>query len=332
MRSDGILHLSAADVRAALPMSEAIEAMRDAFTQLAQGQVVLPPRQSLLAEGCRGVDLVMPCHSLTAKLFSLKTVTVFEDNPSQGLPMIQGLVILTDARTGRHLAMLDGTSLTALRTGAASGLATDLLARKDARVAGIFGAGVQARHQLEAVHCVHPLERALVFDPDNERARGFSEAMSERLGVPVSVAASAADCAGKADILCTATPSAEPVFPDDALQLGCHLNAIGAFRPETAEIPAETVCRARVVVDHIASAREEAGDLLQPLQAGLIRREHFQTELGGLLLGRAEGRTSPDQITLFKSVGVAIQDLCAAARAVNNARHLGKGSVLVIDN
>lgn len=328
MNVPDLLHLSAEDVRAALPMSEAIDAMRDAFGQLADDQVTLPVRQCLSSSDRAGVDLVMPCYSAAANLFSLKTVTVFPNNPRHGLPAIQGMVILTDGATGSHLAILDGSSLTAMRTGAASGLATDLLGRPDASKVAVFGAGVQARTQLEAVCCVRSIRQARVHDPDQAAADRFAREMTDRLGLPVTHAATPAEAVGDADVICTATPSGQPVFEDSDLPVGVHINAIGAFQPETAEVPAATVCRARVVVDHFTSALEEAGDLLQPLAQGLIRKEHFRAELGNVLRKRCDGRRAADEITLFKSVGVAIQDLCAAARALQNARQLGLGSTL----
>jgi ornithine cyclodeaminase len=319
------LYLSADDVRKALPMSAAIEAMRDAFAQLSRGQVTMPTRGCLRAPEHHGVDLIMPCHSTASGMFCLKTVTVFQDNPKRGLPVIQGLVILTDATTGSHLAIMDGTSLTALRTGAVSGLATDLMARADASVAGVFGAGVQARTQLEAVSCVRTLRRASVYDLDRAAADRFAAEMTDRLGLPVASVDTPSKNVSEADVICTATSASQPILKDAELPAGVHINAVGTFRLNTAEIPAATVCRARVVVDHLESALEEAGDLVQPLRKGLISQEHFSTELGKVVLKESPGRNSADEITLFKSVGVAIQDLCAAIRVLENARQLGLG-------
>ncbi len=323
-----MLHLAAADVRRALPMREAIAAMRDAFAQLARGEVTLPPRLRLDAPGEQGVALVMPCHSAAQKLFALKFITLFGRNPQQGLPVIQSTVMLADGTTGEPLAVMDGASLTALRTGAASGLATDLLARPDATTVAIVGSGVQARTQLEAVACVRRIERAWVFDSLPESAARFAAEMQQQLGLPIVVATSPAAALAEADIICAATTAAAPVFDDRDVRPGTHLNAIGVFHPDRAEVPAATVCRARVVVDHLASAMEEAGDLLLPLRASLIDEAHFRTELGQLVLGQKPGRTAADEITFFKSVGVAIQDLCAAARALANARELGLGPAL----
>ena len=306
-------------------MSDAIAAMRDAFAQLSRGEVTLPTRLRLDAPAEHGVALIMPCHSRVQRIFSLKIVTVFEDNPQHGLPLIQATVILTEGTTGTPLAILDGASLTAIRTGAASGLATDLLARADATTAAVIGTGVQARTQLEAVCCVRSIREVRVFGRNREAAERFAHEMSQQLGITVQRTDSPAAALKAADVICTATPSTAPVFADTEVPPGAHINAVGSFRPDMLEVPAATVCRARVVVDHRESAYEEAGDLLAPLNAGLIQKAHFGTELGEIVLGKAPGRGTADNITLFKSVGVAIQDLCAAARAVENARrfHLG---------
>jgi len=320
-----LLYLSSADVRRALPMTEAISAMREAFAELSAGHVTLLHRACMQAADQHGDDLIMPCHSAKLGIFSLKTVTVYDKNPQHGLPTIQALVILTDDATGAHLAVIDGTSLTALRTGAASGLATDVLARPDAASVAVFGAGVQARTQLEAVCCVRTMREARVYDANPAAADQFAADMTERLGLPVQRADTPAGALADIDVVCTATSSPKPVFEDNELPPGTHINAVGVYRPEMAEIPAPVVCRARVVVDHLASALEEAGDLIGPLRQGLIEQSHFETELGQILLGQSPGRRDASEVTLFKSVGVAIQDLYAGARALDHARRLELG-------
>lgn len=327
--STSILHLSSEAVRHALPMSDAIGAMREAFAQLARGEVTLPPRLRMDASSENGLALVMPCYSASQKLFSMKFITLFADNHRRGLPLIQSTVLISDGSTGVPLAVIDGASLTSLRTGAASGLATDLLARPEAAAVAILGAGVQARTQLEAVASVRRIQRVRVFDRNTESAERFAAEMRQQLGLATACAASPAEAVERADIICTATTSTTPVFDDHALKPGAHINAVGVFHPDMAEVPAATVRRARVVVDHRPSALEEAGDLLLPLGAGLIGAEHFSVELGQIVLGLKPGRTAANEITLFKSVGVAIQDLCAASRALANAQRLGLGTKLL---
>jgi alanine dehydrogenase len=321
------LYLGGDDVRRALPMISAIEAMRSAFKDLASGAVDMPLRTRFASPG-KGVVLIMPSQSAGSARLALKLLTLYEGNRAAGLPLIQALVILIDTETGTPLSILDGAALTALRTGGASGVATDALARPDATVAAIFGAGVQARAQLEAVAAVRPLREARVFDPDKDAAASFARDMAPKLGIVVRVASDTSSALRGADIVGTATTSRTPVFDDRDVADGAHINAVGVYQPEKAEIPPQTVCRARVIVDQREAALEEAGDLLQPLAAGLIGRDRFETELGDVLLNRAEGRRSASEITLFKSVGLAVQDLYAASLAYENALRAGFGREL----
>jgi len=276
-----------------------------------------------------GVVLIMPCYAARTHNVSLKLLTQFADNSRLGLPLIQSVVVLADAVNGRLLAIMDGSAITALRTGAASGVATRLLAQPRAETAAIFGAGVQARMQLEAVCSVRQIKQARVFDCRRAEAEAFAKNMSERLGISILAASSEAEALAGAHVVCTATTSNAPIFEDQDLAAGVHINAVGSWRPQTAEIPPDTICRARVFVDHRVAALEEAGDLLMPLQEGRITAEHVRAELGDLIANRAAGRQTSDEITLFKSVGLAVQDLFAAARAVENARRLGIGTALM---
>jgi ornithine cyclodeaminase/alanine dehydrogenase-like protein (mu-crystallin family) len=322
-----LVSLSAEDIRRALPMAEAVAAMKDAFVALSAGKAGFPGRTNLPLEG-DALALVMPCVGTELGAASLKWLGFCPSNSRRGLPVIHALVILADATSGAPLGILEGSALTALRTGAASGAATHILARSEASTAAIFGAGTQARAQLEAVGTVRRLVRARIFDVDSAAASAFAAEMTARLGIEVSASSSPSEALAGADIVCTATTAVEPVFDDRDIRPGTHINAVGVFDPRYAEIPPETVVRARVIVDQVAASLEEAGDLLRPLAAGRIVRGHFETELGAVLSGRAEGRRSPDEITLFKSVGLAVQDLYAAARAVSNARRLGLGTPL----
>jgi len=319
------LYLGAEGVRRALPMAAAIEAMVEAFRELAAGGASMPPRTKLSVPGGSGTVLLMPSFSSSQRRLALKFLTLYENNRSLGLPLIQALVILADAESGSPLAILDGAALTALRTGAVSGAATAVLARPNACRAAIFGGGTQARAQLEAVYAVRPLVEARVFDSNVGAAAAFAGEMGERLGLTVRPVPDAASALREADIVCTATTARDPVFDDRDLASGTHINAVGVYQPERAEIPPSTVARARIVVDQREAALEEAGDLLRPLAAGLIGRERFDVELGDVLLRRVSGRRADDEITLFKSVGLAVQDLFAASRAYVNALTQGIG-------
>ncbi|MCX6560498.1 MAG: ornithine cyclodeaminase family protein [Candidatus Aminicenantes bacterium] len=323
-----LLYLGAEDVRRALPMRAAVEAMREAFRDLANGAVAMPPRTRMANPEGDEVSLIMSSRSNGISRLGVKLITLYDRNRTIGLPLAQALFMLVDGQTGVPLAIFDGASLTALRTGAVSGLATDVLARPGGAVAAIFGAGVQARAQLEAIAAVRPIREARVFDPIAPAAEAFAAEMSGRLSVLVHPASDPAAMLQGADIVCTATNSRTPLFADGDIAPGTHINAVGVYQPERAEIPAETVRRARTVVDQTGAALEEAGDLLQPLAAGMIDRSRFDLTLGDILIGRAEGRRSPAEITLFKSVGLAVQDLYAAARAYDNALRLGVGREL----
>ncbi len=317
--------LCGADVAKALPMKEAVAAMKDAFRQLSAGQAVAPPRTRIETADPAGDALFMPSYIPAERRIGLKIVTLFGSNAAVGLPRLQAIMVVLDAVTGSPLAVMDGASLTAVRTGAASGAATDLLARPDASAATVFGAGPQARTQLEAVCAVRPIRRARVYDISADRARALAREMADRLGIPVEAATSPAEALAGAGVVCTVTTSAVPVFADGDVAPGTHINAVGAYRPTDREVPGETVRRARVVVDQVAAALAEAGDLIIPIEQGLFGKEHIRAELGEIVAGRKKGRESPDEVTLFKSVGVAVQDLAAAARALANAERLGLG-------
>ncbi len=316
--------LSREDVRQALDMKQAIALMREAFIALSEGRATVPVRVNMPVPEHQGRALFMPVYSPIYDQIGLKVATVHPNNAARGLPFIHALVMVIDAATGRPLAVMDGEYLTALRTGAASGLATDLLARPEAAVAVLFGAGVQARTQLEAVCTVRPIRRAYVFSRSRDHAEAFAQEMSARLNLDVQVADDPATLQ-EADVVCTATTSLDPVFAHADLKPGIHINGIGSYRPDMAEIPPETVLAAKVVVDHRPACLAEAGDLLQLLGQGLITEEHIHAELGEIAAGHLAGRTSDDEITFFKSVGNAVQDLAAASHvvAVAEARNLG---------
>ena len=318
--------LSGHDIRQALSMHQAIEAMKRAFAQLSTGQADVPLRAVLDVPRHNGVTLFMPGYLAADDQMAVKVVSVFNDNPARGLPLIHALVVVVDATTGAPTAVMDGTYLTALRTGAASGAATDLLARQDAHTAAIFGAGVQGRTQLEAVCAVRPIQETWIYDLSPERAAAYAAEMSQRLSLPVRVAATPTEAVRQTDVICTATTSSSPVFQDRDVQPGTHINAVGAYTPQMQEIPPETVLRAKVVIDHHESSMAEAGDLLIPLGQGLMTKDHIYAELGEIAAGTKPGRTSPEEVTLFKSVGVAVQDVASASAVLAEAQRLGLGT------
>jgi len=320
--------LSGADVRQAVTMAQAIEAVKQAYVQLSTGQAVVPLRTPVDVAEREAVTLFMPAYLAASDALGAKIVSVFPQNPARGLPLIHAAVIVVDAETGRPLALMDGTYLTALRTGAASGAATDLLARPDAQVAAIFGAGTQARTQLEAVCNVRPIEEVWVYDTAPGAAEAYAVEMAAH-GAPiparVTVAESPARALRDADVICTATTSHTPVFDDADLKPGAHINGVGAYTPQMQEVPAATVARARVVVDSRTASLAEAGDLIIPLEQGLIAEDHIHAEIGQVAAGLVAGRQSETQITFFKSVGVAVQDVAVADLILRQAGELDLG-------
>lgn len=320
-----IRFLSAADVRRTLSMPEAIAAMREAFIQLSDGRAAAPLRTRIDLPGREAGALFMPVHLPESGRIGLKAVTLFSKNPAKGLPMIHALVMVMDGRDGRPLAVIDGEHLTAMRTGAASGLATDLLAREEASVAAIFGAGVQGRTQLEAIATVRKIEKAFVLDCSREAAETFAREMGEKLSLVVAPG-EAERVLPRCDIICTATPATAPLFSHDHLKPGVHINAVGSYKPDMCEIPPETVARSRVVVDSRAACLAEAGDLIQAIGKGLFAKEKIVAEIGEIAAGRAPSRQRDDETTLFKSVGNSVQDLAAADCVLLEAERLGLGS------
>lgn len=311
-------------------MGEAITAMKQAFAAHSGGMTEMPLRSRLHVRKHEALGLVMPVYleDTGGEALAVKVVSIFPHNLEKNLPLIHAAVLVLDPDTGVPLALLEGSALTAIRTGAASGAATDVLARPDCRTAAIFGAGVQGRTQLEAVCTVRHIETVWVFDPNPTRVEQFIRDLAGKgpIRKDIRAAESPRQAVSNADVICTATTSKVPVFSDSDLKPGVHINGVGSYAPEMQEIPAETVQRARVVVDSREAALNEAGDLIQPLQAGLISAQHIHAELGEVIAGRKEGRTGEDQVTFFKSVGIAAQDAAAARLAIAKAQelHLGR--------
>ena len=318
-----MLILNAAEVQKALPMAEVIAATKNAYAALSAGQAEIPLRIQLPVKEQEAVALFMPAYLRGDKgdALALKAVSVFPRNPQRGLPIIHAAVLVFDVETGQPLALLEGGRLTAIRTGAASGAATDLLARPDSKIGAIFGTGVQGRTQLEAICTVRSLETIWVYDLDPRRAEKFIAEMAGQGPIPrdLRVADSPAQAISQADIICSATTSLKPVFADADLRPGTHINGVGSYTPEMIEIPPETAGRASVFVGSREGVLAEAGEILAAIERGLIVPADL-VELGEVIRGNAPGRTSPDQITFFKSVGAAVQDAAAARLALDNAQ------------
>lgn len=318
------------EVERLLPMAECIDVMADAMRATSGGAVAIPPRLfTPLADGSGSLGL-MPASTLDPAYFGAKVISLRFDNPARGLPTVQGYVSLFDHETGRPVALIEGSSVTAIRTAAASGLATRELARQDAGTHGIFGTGVQAVTHIDAVSCVRDIRRVVVWGRDADKTRRFAEQQAERTGHEVVATDDPAEAAA-CDIVSTVTAATQPVLSGEWLQPGCHLNLVGVHTPEAREVDTRAIERARVYVDLLESAMNEAGDILIPVGEGAIDEGHILGEIGQVLAGAVPGRTAGSDITLYKSLGIAAQDLFAAARIHARAVELGAGVEVDLD-
>ena len=321
-----MLVLSRADLERVLAPLDVIEAMARAFRRYAGGGCAVPPRVTTPI-GADGVLLAMPAafNDGPGPGLGTKLVSVYPGNLARGHPTVYASYVLMDGATGQPLALLEATFLTALRTGATSALAARHLARTDARRVACFGAGVQARFQLLCLAASRRLEHIAVLGRDPGRARAFVAAMRETLGGIVELGTEPRAAVREADLVVCATTSATPIVFGADLHPGTHVDAVGAFRPTDRELDSEAVRRGRVVVDTYAGALPEAGDLVIPIGEGVIDRTHVVAELAELVTGTREGRIHDRDITIFKSVGFALEDLAAARLAYERARATGTG-------
>ena len=321
-----VLLVNQSEVARLLPMSACIEAMGAALAALARGAAVLPLRQAVRLPDGSGLLACMPAHAGHLGAVGLKAITVFPGNHGTELDSHQGAVLLFEAERGRLLAVIDATSVTAIRTAAVSAMATRLLAREGAGDLAILGTGVQARTHLEAMAVGRPLRRVRVFSRDAGRVRAFAEQAARRHDIAVEPAASAQEAVEGADIICTVTSSREPVLRGDWIAAGAHVNAVGASVPAARELDTAAVVRSRLFVDRRESALNEAGDVLIPKREGALGDDHIVAEIGEVLIGNAPGRGSSQEITLFKSLGLAIEDVASAHVIYANAEAAGAGT------
>ena len=319
--------LSSDDVRKALPMKEAISGMKRAFSSLSSGNAEMPLRSRVPVTDQDGVLLTMSAALPEDGELAVKLVTVFGKNPKRGLPLIHAAVIALDINNGRIKSLMDGEVLTTVRTGAGVGAATDMLAREDSSTVGIIGSSKLAQSQIEAVCTVRSIKKVRIFSPNTEHAHQCADIMSGKGPVPDDIRAvqSSRKAVKNADIVCTATTSTKPVIAFKNLKKGVHINAVGAFKPEMQEIDAETIMNSLVVADSRESVLAEAGDLVIPINQGLIKEDHVHAEIGELNNGKKTGRTSDEQITLFKSCGVAVQDAVSASIVIKNSESQNLG-------
>jgi len=323
--------ISEQDIRKVFTMRDAIEADKMAFRMLAEGAVEVPLRTNIQAPSADGCFLFMPAYAESLEAASLKIINVFPNNVAQGKPACPAQVLLIDGNTGEIAAVLDGNTVTQFRTGAASGAAFDLLAKQDCRTGALIGTGGQAPAQLEAMITARNLSEVKIFDVDAGRCRAFAERMERELesyGVPFKAAGTSVEAVEDADLIITVTPSETPVFDGSKVKAGATVSAVGAYQPHMQELPPSLLTRAAgIYFDSREAVLSESGDILKPLEDGIITEADFTGDLGELLLGRIPGRKNDDEILVFETVGVAVQDLVAAKKIYDKALECGIGTV-----
>lgn len=297
------------EVRQRLTMPVCIELMRTALKELEEGRFTQPVRSIALLPGGEKFGF-MP--AWLGDCFGAKVLSAFPQNAGTAYPSHIGYVMLFEAEHGSFLGMADASVITEVRTGAVSGVATDLLARPDAHRLAIIGAGAQGRSHLAAMTAVRDIRSVAVYDQNPQAAQRYCTEMSAQYGIPVTAASCAQEAVEGADIICTLTPSKNPYLEADWIAPGAHINAVGAFTPTTREVSSAVVARARLYADQVEAMRKECGEYLIPLQEGVIGPEHIVGSLGDVLLGRAPGRTDSQEVTLFDALGLAVEDVMCA--------------------
>jgi len=308
-------------------MKESIQIIREVFSEIGKNHVILPERTVIDLNNGNDSVLFMPAYLPKEGDLGIKIVTVFPSNISRNMPTISAVILLVDQKNGQVISAMEGGYITALRTGAVSGVATDLLARQDAQNLGIFGAGVQARSQIEAMLEVREIKHVVIYDITKEFAIKLADDMNEYYGdncyfQPVETTEEAVV---NSDIIVTATTSKSPVFDGSLVKKGTHINSIGSFKPQNREVDDLVIQKAKIFVDSYDCSLKEAGDLIIPLEKGIISRGNIKADLGELVLGKKKGRENDQEITFFKSVGMAVQDIAVARTIDEKARKKNMG-------
>jgi alanine dehydrogenase len=319
------LILKESEVRSLLTMKDGIRIVEEGFAQYARGRTTLAPRLVMKLTGDAGTFRIMAAIVPDMGGFGLKTLT---GTPGKRNPESTYFAMLYfDVATGALLAVIPATFITGIRTGAASGVATRYLAREDAKTVGLLGAGFQGRNQIAAIREVRAVERVKIFDVVEAPARALAKEL-EAEGIKAIVAGSPEETVRGSDVIASATTASEPPIKGEWLEAGCHVNAVGANAPTKREVDAEAFARARVIVDFEEQVLQEAGDIMSAIESGSFAKEHIHAELGDVVIGKKKGRESRDQVTLFKSVGVAIEDVAVAAWVYQEAKKRGLGTDL----
>lgn len=325
--------LKQADMKKVFSMKDAVQADKDALELYSSGRSDIPLRVNLDVPEHQGQSLYMPGYAAAANALGVKIVSVYPKNIEKGLTSVPATMVLVNNETGEVCSLMDGTFLTRIRTGAVSGAAADVLARKDSRVFALFGTGGQAETQLEAVLTVRPIQMVKVFDISAERAENFAERMSKAFGekfhVRIVAAKSSDEAIEDADIITCVTTTRTPVFDGRKVKKGCHINGVGSYTPEMHEIDEYSVTHAdKVYVDTRDGVLNESGDLIIPIKNGTFKPEDVTGELGEVISGKVPGRTSEDEITIFKTTGSAVLDIVTARRIYESALEKGIGTFI----
>lgn len=320
-----VLIVNQSEVRQLLPMAECLDVMADALMTLARGEAILPLRPVLWLPEKVGALGMMPSYLGNIQAMGLKVVSVFPGNHGTQYDSHMGAVLLFETQHGQLLAIIDASEITAIRTAGVSGVATRLLAREDAQNLAILGSGVQARTHLAAMLQARNIQMVRVWSRNPEHAEQFAEQEAQRHGISVEPAWTVQETVDEADIICTTTSSPEPILKGEWIAPGTHINAIGSSVPFTRELDTAAVVMSRMFVDRRESTINEAGDFLFPKKEGAINDDHILGEIGEILLGSIQGRVTSDEITLFKSLGLAVEDLAAANHVYKKAVEAGLG-------
>ena len=328
-----ILILKESDISSMITMSDIIEADKEALSIYSSHKSNIPLRSNLDIPEYKGQCLFMNGYAAPAKALGVKIVSVYPENINKNLTSVPATMVLVDAETGVVNSLIDGTYLTRLRTGAISGLATDILSRKDSKILALFGTGGQAVTQLEAVLTVRKIEEVRVFDIFQDRAKEFAKKMSEKFSKKFNVKIIAAESSDKAienaDIITTVTTSKKPVFDASKVKKNVHINGVGSYTPDMQEIPEDILVKAnKIYVDTRDGAINESGDLITPIKKGLIKKEKINGELGEVINGQIKGRENDDEMTFFKTTGSAVLDLVAAQKIYEMAKTKGVGQMV----
>jgi alanine dehydrogenase len=325
-----MLILSEKQVRELLNIDDLIHALEQAHIQYSSGQAVMPVRLVVPLTPIQGRITSMPGYLNDVKGLGMKVVTYFANNASHDLPAILANIMLFSADTGKMIALMDGSYITAIRTACASALATRVLATPGAATLGILGAGVQARAHIQALARVRPLRRIKIFSPSGVSAAAVKREMEKDISVAIEVAPNAEEVMRESDLLVTVTTAKEPIVKPEWLKAGMHINAVGSHRPDLREIDGATLARAKVVVDSREAIMAECGDILLALKEKSVGNDVIHGEIGEVLAGSRPGRRSADEITLYKSVGIAIQDVATANLVYHRALERNVGTHVVL--